>query len=264
MILLHEIRLGLQEDPQQALGQALQALGCQGEGAAKAKLHKISVDARRGRPGFVCSVAVRLQDEAREATLAAACKDAKLVQLTLPKPQPGKQALPGPVVVCGLGPAGLFAALELAKAGYAPLVLERGPAMEGRRKAVQAFEKTGVLNPEANLQFGEGGAGTFSDGKLTTRIKDPLCALVLHRLLEAGAPEEIAWQAKPHIGTDLLQGVFVRLRQQLQALGGQVLFDTKLENLRLQNGRISAVQAGGAWQGCGALVLASGHSARGV
>ena len=103
----------------------------------------------------------------------------------------------------GLGPAGLFAALLLARSGFRPLVLERGPELDERVKAVEHFEKTGELNLNANIQFGEGGAGTFSDGKLTTRVGDPLCAFVTDAFLQHGAPADIAWRQKPHVGTDL-------------------------------------------------------------
>lgn len=136
-----------------------------------------------------------------------------------------------PPVVVGLGPAGLFCGLILAQAGYKPIVIERGRDVEQRRVDVENFWKTGVLNTESNVQFGEGGAGTFSDGKLTTGIKDVRIRKVLEEMVAAGAPEDILYKQKPHIGTDLLRTVVKNIRQQIVSLGGEVRFETRLEGL---------------------------------
>ncbi|MDR1563987.1 MAG: hypothetical protein LBS74_03430 [Oscillospiraceae bacterium] len=165
-------------------------------------------------------------------------------------------------VVVGSGPAGLFAGLILAEAGLNPLILERGKPVDLRRKDVQALFNTGELNPESNVQFGEGGAGTFSDGKLTTGTKNPRSAKVIEEFIKAGAPAEIAYQAKPHIGTDYLMRVVKGLRERIEALGGRFLFQTKLEGLILREGRLCALRAGGAEIEADAIILAIGHSAR--
>ncbi len=135
-------------------------------------------------------------------------------------PQHGTEKLRGRPVVVGLGPAGLFAGLELARRGYRPIVIERGPAMDGRIRAVEKFRKERVLDPEANMLFGEGGAGTFSDGKLGTGIKDGLIRQVLSEFRDAGAGEDIMYLAKPHIGTDVLREVIVNMRRRITEAGG--------------------------------------------
>lgn len=262
MILVHQIRQPMEAPPGQAVQKALSILRLSSADVQFAQVHKVSVDARRGSPLFVYSIAVALHAPAQEQRYEGR---GATIQVVCPQPfapRPGSQALPGPVVVCGLGPAGLFAALELAEAGFAPTVLERGPDMQARAEAVKKFEQGGELDENANIQFGEGGAGTFSDGKLVTRIRDPLCSRVTQRLLAAGAPQDIAYRQKPHIGTDLLRGVFTTLRQRLLALGGQVLFNTQLTGIVQQSGRITAVQTSAGALPCGALVLAVGHSAR--
>ncbi|MDR0515155.1 MAG: FAD-dependent oxidoreductase [Coriobacteriaceae bacterium] len=172
-------------------------------------------------------------------------------------------------VVVGMGPAGLFAALYLAKAGLKPLVLERGCAVDQRMHDVEAFQAGGPLIRESNIQFGEGGAGTFSDGKLTTNIKSPYRAHILRWLVEAGAPEEIEWQAKPHIGTDNLISVVQAMRQQIVQMGGEVCFSSRLDALYLKEGRLSGIgvtstkEAGRTkMKAATHLVLAVGHSAR--
>lgn len=187
-------------------------------------------------------------------------------------PEPGEEKLSGRPVVVGMGPAGLFAALELAKAGYRPLVLERGPAMPDRVEAVERFRREGVLDPEANMLFGEGGAGTFSDGKIGTGIRDSLIRNVLAEFRNAGAGEEIMYLAKPHIGTDVLREVIVNMRKKTESLGGEIRFCSRLESLIIRDGRLEGIKVSGVKEGeeceytetieTGALVLAIGHSAR--
>ncbi|MBN2643985.1 MAG: NAD(P)/FAD-dependent oxidoreductase [Desulfuromonadaceae bacterium] len=167
------------------------------------------------------------------------------------------------VVVVGMGPAGLFAALELARCGHQVILIERGRPVEQRVQDVEAFWRGGPLLADSNVQFGEGGAGTFSDGKLTTRIRHPLTQQVLQTLVDCGAPADILIQAKPHVGTDRLRQVLVKLRQQLLKLGVELRYDQRLSGLALRDGRAASVVIN--QQGeldCDALVLATGHSAR--
>ena len=141
-------------------------------------------------------------------------------------------------------------------------MLERGPALDERVKAVEHFSATGELDENANIQFGEGGAGTFSDGKLTTRIGDELCGFVTEVFLEHGAPKEIAWQQKPHVGTDLLRGVITSIRKEIESLGGEVHFNTALTGFERRDGQLVGIQTTDGAFPCEALVFAVGHSAR--
>lgn len=133
-----------------------------------------------------------------------------------------------PPIVVGCGPAGLFCALRLARAGLNPILIERGSEVHERKEKVDEFLHTGILGMQSNVQFGEGGAGTFSDGKLTTNTHDPRCLSVIETFVAAGAPDDIAWQAKPHIGTDRLVDAVANIRAHIESLGGLVLFDTEL------------------------------------
>lgn len=169
----------------------------------------------------------------------------------------------GRPVVTGFGPAGMFCALVLAEAGINPIVIERGKAVEERLGDVEKFWNEGVLNPESNVQFGEGGAGTFSDGKLTTGIRDFRIRKVLDELIEAGADEAIGYQAKPHIGTDVLRTVVRNIREKIISLGGEVRFSSKLTGFETEDGRIVRVTVNDETQiDTDFLILAPGHSAR--
>lgn len=231
------------------------------------RLVKKSVDARkREQVHFVCAAEVQVENEAR---VLAKCRDgavqpARPYRYALPECAP----LPQRPVVVGLGPAGLFAALLLAQCGQRPIVLERGLPVGERARSVEKFWAMGALDPESNVQFGEGGAGAFSDGKLTTGTGDGRIRKVLEELHRAGAPDGILTDAKPHIGTDRLPGVVEGIRKEIIALGGEVRFGAKVIGFDLPAGRLRSVtytQGGAAHTlPCSACVLAVGHSARDV
>ncbi len=172
-------------------------------------------------------------------------------------------------VIIGFGPAGMFAALVLAMSGAKPIVIERGSDVDSRVKAVEEFQSGGRLDPECNVQFGEGGAGTFSDGKLNTGISDQRIRWIFQRFVEFGAPEEILWQAKPHIGTDKLRDTVRNLRKRIIALGGEVHFDTRFTGYSTESGRLKQVECtrknGEILRiNTNCAILATGHSARDV
>ena len=180
-----------------------------------------------------------------------------------PESQLGSLPLAGRVVVIGAGPAGLMAALELARYGYKPLLLERGKPVAQRVTDVRRFWGSGVFDPCSNVQFGEGGAGTFSDGKLTTRVNDPVMSVILQEFVKAGAPENILYEHKPHVGTDKLRAMVQGLSRQIAFCGGEVRYNALVEDFITENGCVCGVRlAGGELIRCGAVVLACGHSAR--
>lgn len=164
-------------------------------------------------------------------------------------------------LVVGMGPAGLFCALILAENGYRPIIIDRGDSVQDRVRAVDRFYSQRVLDTESNIQFGAGGAGTFSDGKLLTRINDPRCSYVLDTLRRFGAPEDITLKAKPHIGTDILRGVVDNMLSEIKRLGGEVIYRCKLTDIEESDGYVVAKTTKGDFL-CSTLVLAPGHSAR--
>ncbi|MBQ6847738.1 MAG: FAD-dependent oxidoreductase [Clostridia bacterium] len=260
MIIINNLNLPLDADFENLNPFVAKALKTNENNIISAKLYKKSVDARRKNDvHFCCSVVAEIKYEQR---LIKNCKNALPFTekeyiwqkcKVMPKYRP---------VVVGFGPAGMFCALTLARAGIKPIVIERGSSVENRTKAVNNFFAGGKLNPECNVQFGEGGAGTFSDGKLTTGIKNPKCRTVIKTLYEMGADKKILTDAKPHIGTDVLVKVVKNIRKEIISLGGEILFDTRLDNINFIEQKVISITTNGDQIPCDIIVLATGHSAR--
>ena len=225
-------------------------------------VYRRSIDARKkDNIYFVYSIGVRgVGDKIDPNKLAE--KDAVLISSASPEFSYGTAPISAPPVIVGAGPCGLLAALLLAENGYRPIVLERGGSVSERKDAVDKFNRMHILDTETNIQFGAGGAGTFSDGKLVTRINDPLSAYVLDKFVEFGAPEEIKYIAKPHIGTDILSGVIERMIDRIVSLGGRIEYHTRFISPISRFGEIVGVKTSIGDISAGALILAVGHSAR--
>ncbi len=235
------------------------------------KIVKRSIDARKkDQIFFIYQVDVKIKGSEEAVLKRLKPSEAKKVREEGYRfPKPGTERLRYRPVIAGTGPAGLFCGYMLAGAGYAPILLERGGPVEEREQAVERFWTSGILDPENNVQFGEGGAGTFSDGKLNTLVKDPDLRgrKVMEIFAEMGAGEDILYEQKPHIGTDVLKQVLKRMRRRIQAMGGEFRFHTCLRDLAVEDGRLEGVYLSerGAepyFLAADRLVLAVGHSAR--
>lgn len=228
------------------------------------RLYKKSVDARRrDNICLECSVLVTADDGFSERT-------ARVLERLGAKPLPddriapifGSEPIGARPMVIGMGPAGMFAALLLAENGYRPILIDRGGSVAERAKDVGRFRESALLDPESNIQFGAGGAGTFSDGKLLTRIKDPRCGFVLRTLAAHGAPESVLTEAKPHVGTDILRGVVDSILQKIESLGGTVIYRCRMDSMeKTADGTVKVHTTKGIFE-CGAVILAPGHSSR--
>ncbi len=268
MIRINQIKLPLEAGDTELKAAAAKILRCPVRKILTLEVARRAVDSRKkSEVCFVYNVNVTVDGD--EDSFIAKAKDGKAEKYTLFRydlPENKRTSSLRPVVV-GFGPAGIFAAQTLAKSGLKPIVLERGDCVEQRTKKVRTFWETKELDENSNVQFGEGGAGTFSDGKLTTGIKDTLCRQIFLEFVRHGAPQEILYSATPHIGTDKLGGVVKSMREEIIALGGEVNFRCRLTGLIVANGFIHGVvyeneQGKTVEIETDTLILAIGHSAR--
>lgn len=265
LLKLDNIKLSPDQDMADLTAECARILKIKEKDFKSLKILRRSIDARE-EVRLVYTVEAVVKDE---PTVLKRCHSKKVSRIVrkpgylLPLPQSAPEI---PPVVVGAGPAGLFAALVLAKAGLRPILLERGRPVEQRKADVERFWSTGELDLQSNVQFGEGGAGAFSDGKLNTGTKDPRHRFILEELVSCGAPGDILIDAKPHIGTDYLHIALRRLRQKLLDLGADIRFESRLTDLHQEDGQLAAITVEGP-EGeyrlpCARLILAPGHSAR--
>lgn len=260
ILIIENIRLPVTAAEEEAFGVAEKRLGKLGIPFGKLvfRVRKKSVDARdKSRISFVYSLQVEIEsgklppdEKLAKYHIKKAVSNMFSVSFGILKPE-------SPIAVVGFGPAGMFCGLLLAEYGFKPIIFERGAAVDERVDRVEHFVKTGELSEDTNVQFGAGGAGTFSDGKLTTRIGDPLCGYVTEKLCELGAPSDIAWRAKPHVGTDQLRGVIRQMDARIRALGGEIRYNSHVSALRDESITVNGLEIP-----VSATVLAVGHSAR--
>ncbi len=259
MILLSDIKLPLDTD----FNNLKAELHLKGVNIKSARLYKKSVDARKKNDvHFCCSILIETDND---SAAVKKLKNARLYSEPVYEYKKCEKVPENRPVVVGFGPAGIFAAYTLAKAGLCPIVLERGRDVDTRTRDVKAFWDGGKLNVDSNVQFGEGGAGTFSDGKLTTGIKDPRCREILKIFNRFGADDSILTDAKPHIGTDVLAVVIKNIRNEIISLGGEVRFGHRLDSINTENGQICSLDISADKPyilPADRVILAIGHSAR--
>jgi len=263
MLRVSNIKLNIDDNKSKIKSSLLKKLKIKETDLIKYFIYKESVDARKkGKIDFVYTVDVVVKNE--DKLIKKKLKDVvEIKQREYVGVESGTQKLQHRPVVIGSGPAGLFASLVLAQRGYMPIMLERGLDVDNRTKDIDNFWVDRKFKNNSNVQFGEGGAGTFSDGKLTTRIKDIRCRKVLTEFVNFGAPDEILYSNKPHVGTDILKSVVKNIREEIKRLGGTVKFDSKVTQINIEGSKIKSVIVNDEEMiETNIVVLAIGHSAR--
>ncbi len=264
MIRIRDIALPPEHNPHQLNYEAAQLLKVSVSKIRQVKIVRRSVDARK-KPDVKIIYTIEVLVDGNEGKIlrSSGCKRASLAKGNYYKPPKKKLESEKRPVVIGFGPAGMFAALILSMAGLKPIVLERGEDAQSRHDKVEKFFATGELDTRSNVQFGEGGAGTFSDGKLNTGVNNPRIGWVLDQFVKFGAREDILYDAKPHVGTDVLLSVVQNLRKRVIALGGEVRFNSQVTGLRIEAGALTGLEVNGSEiVETDRAVLAIGHSAR--
>lgn len=271
MLRINQLKMATDHTEEELLDKICGILHVTAKDISSMDIIRQSIDARKKPEIFyiyAVDVSVKNEDKllkALERRKNVKEQISKVVPVKYQFPKSGEMKLPFRPVIVGMGPAGLFCGYFLAKYGYRPIILERGKRVDERQRDVEKFWKTGVLDVASNVQFGEGGAGTFSDGKLNTLVKDKdgRNRAVLETFVRFGANESILYDSKPHIGTDVLSGVVSRMREEIICLGGEVRFESQVTDIYVENGVIKGIQINGETNlECNVLVLAIGHSAR--
>ncbi len=266
MIRIRQIKLKVESTNKDLISKIAKILRVNKESIKKIKIIKRSLDARKKENIiYVYEVDVSVNNEEKILKRIKSNDVFKTPKEVYTFPSSGTNSLKTRPIIVGSGPAGLFCAYLLAEHGYKPLIIERGERIEERVKTIEKFWKSGTLNKNSNVQFGEGGAGTFSDGKLNTLTKDKFFRgkRVFEIFVEAGAPEEILYVNNPHIGTDLLRKVIINIRNKIISWGGEFKFNTCLTNIEIENNKLQKIQINNEEMiPCEILILAIGHSAR--
>lgn len=264
MIRVSNIKIGLDEGEERIKKKIAKLLRITEADILELNIIKESIDARKKHQiFFLYNVDVKVKNEKEILKLNKDNSVKESISEFYETPESGQEKLDNSPIIIGTGPAGLMAGYMLAKMGYKPILLERGECVEKREESVNNFWKNGKLSTESNIQFGEGGAGTFSDGKLNSGIKDLRCREVMEIFIEHGAPEEIIYSSKPHIGTDILKTVVKNLRNSIIEMGGEVRFNTVVTDFKITGGKITGVEVNHREIiSSQIVVLAIGHSAR--
>jgi uncharacterized protein len=260
-IIVNNIKLSLNDDINILKEKTAKKLKLTSKDINDFRIVKESIDARKkNNINFIYSTTVEIDNKYKLQT----DNDIKILEYEKEDSlKPGNKEINQRPAIIGSGPAGLFAALMLSENGYKPLIIERGECVEKRTETVNQYWKNNILNTESNVQFGEGGAGTFSDGKLTTRINDPRCEKVLEEFHKSGIEKEILYKAKPHIGTDKLKDTIINIRKRIIENGGEFRFNTKLTSLKIDSGKLTGIVLSNNENfAANVVVLAVGHSSR--